>query len=105
MADNLIKLSILENIEPGQKLSFYYGDITVVNKVSRISRWISGNNKDVTLSEISKIIDIAMICNTPIDQKVVTSLENMKVTYQTSKSMVKSLSDLQEKIIKYMTNT
>ena len=100
--DNIIKLAILEKIEPGQKLAFYHGDVTIVNNASRIGRWISGNNRHVTLSEISKIIDIAISLNTPIDEKIITSLDNLKLTYHNSKNMVQSLTLLQEKITKYM---
>ena len=102
MMDNIIKLSILENIEPGQKLTFNNGNVTLVNHSTRIGRWISGNNRHVTLSEISKIIDIAISLNTPIDEKIISSLENLKLTYHSSSNMVQSLTLLQEKITKYM---
>lgn len=100
--DNIIKLSILEKIEPGQKLTVYKGTITIVNHSTRIGRWISGNNRHVTLTEISNIIDTAISSNTPIDERIITSLENLKLTYHTSKNMVQSLLMLQEKIAKYM---
>lgn len=107
--DEVMKsLATLERVEPGQKLSFYMGKITIVDNPSIIGRWISGNNKHVTLLEVSKIIDSAISLNAPIDPKILNCFENLKITYHRSKSMVISLSELQKHVAAYIheqTNT
>ena len=102
-ADEIIKtLSILENIEVSQKLSFKDGEMTLVENPSRITRWLSGDGKEKTLVELEKIIDLAIGFNIPIYQKVIQSLENLKITYHKSKKMMLRLTDLQRLITKYM---
>ena len=95
-------LSILEKVEPGQKLSFLGGKMKVVENPSAIGRWYSGDSKHRTLIEVSKIIDSAMNIGVPIDTKVITALENLKVTYHKSKEIVLALAGLQKHIKSYL---
>jgi hypothetical protein len=101
--DETVKaLSVLENIEVAQKLSFKGGEITRVENPSRITRWLSGDGKEKTLVEIEKIIESAIGYNIPIYEKVNQSLENLKVTYHKSKTMMLRLTEIQRRITKYM---
>jgi hypothetical protein len=100
MEEVLQALSVLEKIEPGQKLKFK-GGVAIDENPSRINRWLSGENKDATLKGLVDIIERAMKANVTINNTIVFSLENMKMTYHKSKSMVQSLTDLQGRINEY----
>jgi hypothetical protein len=90
-------LRVLEIIQPGQKLTFKNG-IEIVDNPSRIGRWLSGDNKETTIEGLTKIIDTAIALGVPISHNVVHALENLKMTYHKSKTMMVKLSELQKKI-------
>jgi hypothetical protein len=102
MEEIIQSLNILEKVEPGQKLSFSGGKITIVEKPTAIGRWYAGDSKHKTLIEVSKIVDNAMNIGVPIDTKIITALENLKVTYHKSKEIVLALAGLQKHIKNYL---
>jgi hypothetical protein len=93
-------MDVLEKVKVGDKLRFRDG-ISIDEKPSRMSRWLAGENKDVTINGITDIIERAIAMNMTINERVVTSLENLKVTYKSCKSIVQSLNDLQLMIQEY----
>lgn len=93
-------MDVLEKVQVGHKLRFRDG-ISIDEHPSRVSRWLAGENKDVTIKGITDIIERAIAMNLVISERVVTSLDNLKVTYTSSKSMVQSLTDLQLMIQEY----
>ena len=96
-------MEVLEKIEPGQKLSFKCGKVEIVDNPSRLGRWLSGDNKHTTLQGVTDIIQGAMSSGLYISTKTLTGLDNLKVTYSKSKTMVTRLTDLQDRIKEYMT--
>jgi hypothetical protein len=95
-------MEVLEKIEPGQKLSFKCGKVEIVDNPSRIGRWLSGENKHTTLRGVTDIVEAAMSSGSYISSKVLSGLENLKVTYSSSKTMGTRLTELQERIRMYM---
>ena len=100
MEEVIQALTVLEKIEPGQKLKFK-GGVAIDENPSRINRWMSGEGKDATLKGLVDVIERAMKANVIIRNTVVMSLENLKITYRKSKSMVQGLTDLQGRINEY----
>jgi hypothetical protein len=93
-------MEVLENIRPGQKLSFKGGKVEIVDNPSRISRWLSGENKHTTLQGVTDIINGAVASGSPISSNVVNALDTLKITYRNSKTMVTKLSELQSQIMR-----
>jgi hypothetical protein len=94
-------LAAIEAIEPGQKLSFKGGKVEIVDNPSRIGRWLSGENKHTTIEGITKIVDTAISSGVPISYKFSQALENLKMTYHKSKSMMIEFNEMQRKIKEY----
>ena len=92
------ELEVLGNIQPGQKLSFKCGTVEIVDNPSRIGRWLSGDNKRTTLEGISRIIETAISEGLPISSDVLRGLDNLRLTYCTSKSVDIKLAELQKRI-------
>jgi hypothetical protein len=97
-------MEILVNIKPGQKLSFKGGKVEIVDNPSRLSRWLSGENKHTTLKGVRDVIESEMSKGTPMGQQVIKALENLKVTYRSSKTMTTELTELQNRIHEYYYN-
>jgi hypothetical protein len=95
-------MEVLENLGPGQKLSFKGGKVEIVDNPSRIGRWLSGENKHTTLQGVTDIVHGAMASGTHISSKVICALDNLKNTYHKSKTMVTKISELQKEVKEYM---
>ena len=95
-------MEVLENLGPGQKLSFKGGKIEIVDNPSRRGRWLSGENKRTTLQGVTDIVHGSMTSGSHISSKVIGALDNLKLTYHKSKTMVTKLSDLQKEVKEYM---
>ena len=93
--------SIIETIQPGQKLSFKDGRVQIVDNPTKLGRLLSGENKNKTIEGITKIVDTAISLGIPITYKFTQALENLKITYHKSKSTMLSINDLQKKIKDY----
>lgn len=91
-------LELLNNIEPGDKLSISYGKLRIVKNPNKIIRWLSGDGKYMSLQYVVDVINTAISLKIPIDPKVLISLENMKITYHKSKNMIFRLTNLQNVI-------
>jgi hypothetical protein len=92
------ELEVLGKIQPGQKLSFKCGTVEIVDNPSRIGRWLSGDNKRTTLEGVTRIIEAAITEGRPINSDVVKGLDNLRLTYCTSKSVDIKLAELQIRI-------
>lgn len=95
-------MDVLEKLQPGQKLSFKRGKVEIVDNPSRISRWLSGETKHTTLQGVTDIIHGAMTSGAHISSSVVYGLDNLKITYHKSRTMVIKLSELQKQVKEYM---
>ena len=92
------ELEVLGKIQPGQKLSFKCGTVEIVDNPSRIGRWLSGENKRTTLEGVTRIIEVAISEGLPISSDVIKGLDNLRLTYCTSKSVDIKLAELQIRI-------
>ena len=92
------ELEVLGKIQPGQKLSFKCGTVEIVDNPSRIGRWLSGENKRTTLEGVTRIIEVAISEGLPISSDVIKGLDNLRLTYCTSKSVDIKLAELQKRI-------
>ncbi len=95
-------MEVLENVGPGQKLSFKGGKVEIVDNPSRIGRWLSGENKHTTLQGVTDTVRGAMASDLHINTRVICALDNLKITYHKSKTMVTKLSELQKEVKEYM---
>ena len=102
MDDVGYSLSVLGKVGPGQKLSFAWGEITIVENPSKIFRWFVGDGKHTTLAGVSRIIHDAIHLDLPIGQDVLTSLENLKLTYHACDKTCFNLDVIKSQIQRYM---
>jgi len=94
--DYIVKsLETLENIKPGQKLSFYAGEFKISDKPNSFFRWLNGDGKFTTVCYITQVVDDAILYGLPLKNTLITALENLKLTYQSKHQIVKDLTKIQ----------
>ena len=89
-------IDTLVQIQVGQKLAVSTGKFQIVNKPIGIFRWLSGDNKNVTVLYIKHVFDNAILKNILFDGKLVLqAIENLKITYHKHLSTVGELTKIQ----------
>ena len=89
-------LETLCKVEAGQKLSFDCGVFNIVDKPNGIYRWIKGDSKHITVAYITQVVNSAILHNLPFDgDKVLSALENLKITYHSNLKVVTDLTRIQ----------
>ena len=92
----LDSLDTLGKIQSGQKLSVSTGKFQIVDKPFGIFRWLSGDNKNITVAYIRQVVDNAILKNIPFDGKLILhALENLKMTYHKHLSVISELTKIQ----------
>jgi hypothetical protein len=91
-------LKTLGELELGQKLSVRAGNLVIDKNPSGIKRWLWGDSSKNILPYIDEIIKLALEMNVPIDEKVLTALDNLKQTYSTKQDMFLYITKIQNKI-------
>lgn len=94
-SDILKCVQLIENIKPGEKLSIRNGMIEVDNNPNPVYRWFNGDNRYVTMSHLSNIVESALHIGLPIKSE---GLRNLQETYKDSKAIKENLTNLIQKI-------
>lgn len=88
-------IQLIENLKPGEKLSIRNGLIEIDSRANPIFRWFNGDNRYVTISHLSNIIESALHIGIPVKSQ---GLRNLQETYKDSKAISDNLSSLIQKI-------
>jgi hypothetical protein len=94
----LDSLATLEKIEAGQKLSFYAGKFSITDKPNSFFRWINGDSKFITVAYITQVVNEAILRGLPLNTTLITSLENLKMTYHSNIEVMSQLTKIQLEI-------
>lgn len=89
-------LETLGKIQVGQKLSVSSGKFQIVNKPVGVFRWLSGDNKNTTVTYIKQVVDNAILKNIKFDgQAILNAIENLKITYRKNLFVIGELTKIQ----------
>ena len=109
MIDDVVLIQSLQNIatiQPGEKASIRNGLVTKDSNANPFFRWLSGDNRNMTLIVIQEIVEVSFVSMNPIVQNLISQvpsgLRNLKETYKTDKHTCKQIDVVLDRIKNYM---